>query len=807
MDQRLPSVSTTKADAEYDLQEQLHDFWRVIQRHLGLALVAFAIAIALGVIYYLRAPRTYESVAEVLITTKRMPGFGEGDDDNPVYENSIETHALLIRAPRIIERAVKQYRLDKLETLSDQESPIATIIENLTVRIREENTTVLGISYISQDPDDCQAVVDAVTATYKDYLNERSQNVGTDTLRLIENATSMLEGSLSQKSRRYEDFQKSAPLLWRDGIGVNKHHERQAAIEIARSELQITKEKMMAQFDAIKDAIRSGGRGYDAAYYKAIHELNPENDDEDWRSFRIQEYEDYAQRHVVRSYLDSLTTYYIDLLMREGRMREEYGDNHQELATVVKNKTMVFSLLQNAMEKEQNPIDDTLRDIKDPEERKLEYVEVYLETLQAELESLDRQIARLDARYREEQVAANKMQASLAEYESIKADKERTERLYETAIAKLDGINLLSDQHGGDMMELVAPAQLGRQIAPSLLRVLIASSFLGTFAGCLLAWFVDRSEDTFRSLGEIRRVMGVPVVGHIPLIRRGQQKKSRAFPGLPPMMCTVHQEASHLSEAFRGVRTSMYFSTAAQNQKVIQVTSPLPGDGKSTIVANLAVTIAKSGKSVLVLDADFRRPSLSKLLGIDDRDQPGLSAVVAGKTELLDATMETVVENLYFIPAGKRPHNPSELLSTDEFKNLLELCRERYDFVIVDTPPVLAVTDPCAVAAVVDCVMLVIRIRKGVQFAAIRASEQLESIDADVLGVIVNGVDQKNVGYGSKRYGHGYGYGYGYGYTGYGDERVAPNGSADNTKSNGKRKRKATAPVGINLGNDGPTEN
>ena len=140
------------------------------------------------------------------------------------------------------------------------------------------------------------------------------------------------------------------------------------------------------------------------------------------------------------------------------------------------------------------------------------------------------------------------------------------------AIAKLDGINLLSDQHGGDTMELVAPAQLGRQIAPSLLRVLIASSFLGTFAGCLLAWFVDRSEDTFRSLGEIRRVMGVPVVGHIPLIRRGQQKTSRAFPGLPPMMCTVHQESSHLSEAFRGVRTSMYFSTC------LLYTSPSPRD-------------------------------------------------------------------------------------------------------------------------------------------------------------------------------------------------------------------------------------
>lgn len=791
MDQRISNAATKATDTEYDLQEQLYDFWRVVQRHLGLALVVFAIAIALGVIYYLRAPRTYESTADILISTKRMPGLGEADEEHPVYENTVETHALLIRAPRIIRRAVDEYRLATLPTLADEETPVACIIENLTVRIREENTTILGISYISEDPEDCQKVVAAITSTYEQYLSERSQTVGTETLTLIENATQILEGDLTTKTHQYKEFQTNAPLLWKDGIAVNLHRNRQADIEEARSELQIAKEKLVARLDAIKEAIRQGGRGFDAAYYKALHELNPE-EDTDWRTFRMQEYENYAERHVVRSYLDSLTTYYIDLLMREGRMREELGENHEDLATVRKNKETVFVLLQRAMEKERNPIDESMQIAKDPEDQKLEYVEVYVETLQAELESLDRQIARLDGRYNEEQTAANKIQTSLAEYQTIKAEKERTERLYETVVAKLDGINLLSEQHGGDTMELVAPAELGQQIAPSLVRVLIATSFLGSFAGCMLAWFVDRAEDTFRSLGEIRRVLGAPVVGHIPLIRRGQQKASKAFPSIPPMMCTIHQESSHLSEAFRGVRTSMYFSASAQNQKVIQVTSPLPGDGKSTIVANLAVTIARSGKSVLVLDADFRRPSLSSLLGIDDRNQPGLAAVVAGEANPTDATMETIIDNLYFMPAGQRPHNPSELLSTAEFKDLLRMVRERYDFVLVDTPPVLAVTDPCAVAAVVDGVLLAIRIRKGVQFAAIRASETLEDINADVLGVIVNGVDRSNLGYGRKRYGHGYGYGYGYGYSGYGEDRALANGN----NGNGKNKKAKSIDAG-----------
>jgi capsular exopolysaccharide synthesis family protein len=404
--------------------------------------------------------------------------------------------------------------------------------------------------------------------------------------------------------------------------------------------------------------------------------------------------------------------------------------------------------------------------------------------LRAELESLDRQIERLGQRYANEQRQANIIQSSLAEYQQILSEKERTEKLYDAVVAQLDEIHLMTE-HGGDTMEIVAEAELGEQIAPNLLRVLIASFFLGSFAGCGLAWFVDRAENTFRSLGEIRRTLGVPVVGHIPLMKRSQQLVSEAFPNIAPIMCTIHQEASHLSEAFRGVRTSLYFSTAGQNHKVVQVTSPVPGDGKSTIVANLAVAIAKSGKSVLVLDADFRRPSLAKLLGLSGQATPGLAAVVAGKVDPLDATVETVVDNLYFMPAGKRPHNPSELLSTPEFKELLDVVRERYDFVLLDTPPILAVTDPCAVAARVDGVLLAIRMRKGVHFSAVRASETLASIDAKVLGVIVNGVDGNNLGYGKRKY--GYGYGYGFGYRGYTDDVTddtphgngAPDGTID----------------------------
>ncbi len=779
MEHRNGSTATA-AGAEYDLQEQLHDFWQIVHRHIGLVLLAIVIASALGCLYYLRAPQTYESTTEILISTKRLPGLNEEDEDRPIYENTIETHALLIRSPLIIKQAAQDYKLAVLPTLVDEESPITAIIENLTVTILEENTSILGVSYTGSDPEDCQRVVAAIAGSYDKFLSDRSKTVGTDTLTLIENASEILKGDLHNKSQQYKEFQKRAPLLWKDGVGVNMHHERQARIEEARSGLIVQKEQLVAQIESIERVALQGGRSFEAAYYKAVHELNPEEEDADWRSFRIAEYEDYAERHVVRSYVDSLTSHYIDLLIQEASMREEYGDAHQELTAVVKNKDLVNELLQKAVAKEQSPLNKNLESIKDPELRKQEYVDIYVETMRAELESLDRQIERLTERFASEQNEANIIQTSLAEYQQIRGDKERTEKLYDAVVAQLDEIHLLTE-HGGDTMEIVAEAELGVQIAPNLLRVLIASLFLGSFAGCGLAWFVDRAEDTFRSLDEIRHTLGVPVVGHIPLIKRSQQVISDAYPEFAPIMCTIHQESSHLSEAFRGVRTSLYFSTSGQDCKVIQITSPVPGDGKSTIVANLAVAIAKSGKSVLVLDADFRRPNLPKLLGVSGKSTPGLAAVVSGKGDPVDATLETAIDNLYVMPAGKRPHNPSELLSTVEFKQLLDVVRERYDFVLIDTPPILAVTDPCAVAARVDGVMLAIRMRKGVQIAAVRASEMLESIDANVLGVIVNGVDNNNLGYGKRKYGYGYGYGFGFrGYTEEVKEEVPSGNGATN---------------------------
>jgi capsular exopolysaccharide synthesis family protein len=359
-------------------------------------------------------------------------------------------------------------------------------------------------------------------------------------------------------------------------------------------------------------------------------------------------------------------------------------------------------------------------------------------------------------------------------------------------VRQLAEMDITKDYGGITMQKLSEPA-LGELVKPKLAIVLAVAGVFGLFAGVGLCYVIELADRSFRSPEDVRRQLGVPIVGHIPVIpfHRIHAKKKGQAPASPlhPVICTYHQPRGRQSEAYRAVRTSLYFGTQGETHKVIQITSPNPGDGKTTLAANLAVSIADSGKRVLLVDADFRRPKIHKYFGLDNA--AGVSSVVAGETEIVDAILPTTVKNLSAMPCGPRPHNPADLLTSPRFKEMIDLVREQYDFVIVDTPPLLAVTDPSVVAPRVDGVLMVLRLTKHARDSAMRANEVLNALGVHTLGVVVNGIGKgAGYGYGSYRYGgyrygkyrKGYGYGYGYGYSsgygyGYGSEPAAGNGT------------------------------
>ena len=227
---------------------------------------------------------------------------------------------------------------------------------------------------------------------------------------------------------------------------------------------------------------------------------------------------------------------------------------------------------------------------------------------------------------------------------------------------------------------------------------------------------------------------------------------------------------------------------------MIQITSPLPGDGKSTIACNLASSIAQSGKRVIAIDCDLRRPQLTD--NFDARERLGLTNVLNGECEPLDAAHATPIPKLSVMPSGPIPSNPAEALSLPLMNELLDYLREHFDYIILDTPPLLVVTDPSIVASMADAVAMTIRIRRKSKPNARESLNILNGVGANVLGVVINNSDEAGSSDGYR----GYGY---YKYGRYGGAYYRRNGSSNGTSvsvtSNGKLRRTASSTDESNL--------
>lgn len=212
---------------------------------------------------------------------------------------------------------------------------------------------------------------------------------------------------------------------------------------------------------------------------------------------------------------------------------------------------------------------------------------------------------------------------------------------------------------------------------------------------------------------------------------------------------------SPIAESYRMLRTNVQFSNSGKELKTIMITSSMPGEGKSTTIANLALAMAQAGSRVLIMDCDFRRSIQHKIFKISD--EQGLSSCIAMGLDLIDIIKKTDFKDLFIAPAGITPPNPSELLMSERFKEILAMAKKEFDYILIDAPPVAPVTDAIVISNYTDGVLLLISYNKVAPKAANRVKRQLEVAGANILGVVLNkaGINEH------------YGYGYGYGHAGY----------------------------------------
>ncbi|MEJ5186654.1 MAG: polysaccharide biosynthesis tyrosine autokinase [Candidatus Geothermincolales bacterium] len=309
-------------------------------------------------------------------------------------------------------------------------------------------------------------------------------------------------------------------------------------------------------------------------------------------------------------------------------------------------------------------------------------------------------------------------------------------------------------------LEVIEPAKAGIRVSPKTARNGVLAVFLGLILGIGLAFLVDYLDNSLKSREDFERFYETAILAEIPRIPLEEGVREAVY---------ITQSESPAAEGFRNLRTHVMFINLDEHVRAIMVTSSSPKEGKTSVAFNLGAALSEMGKRVLLIEADLRRPALQKFL--EDISEKGLVDVIMGHLPLEEAISNTGIPNLDILVSGPKPPNPAEMVSSSSMQKILERCKELYDFVLVDVPPVLAVSDAVALAPYVDGVLLVASHGIATREGAKRTVEILSKVEARILGVVVN-----NVEISARRYGYGY---YGY-YTPYhyyysggdGEERV-----------------------------------
>jgi polysaccharide biosynthesis transport protein len=278
----------------------------------------------------------------------------------------------------------------------------------------------------------------------------------------------------------------------------------------------------------------------------------------------------------------------------------------------------------------------------------------------------------------------------------------------------------------GGGAEVLSPAWVpDTPVNPDVPLNLAIGTAFGLFLGAVLAFVRDYFDDSVKTKEVVDRVTGVTTLGLIPKVPAGSD------------LITVTNPTSPAAEAFRLLRTSVKFLAVDRQVRVVQVTSPSPGEGKTLVSVNLAVAFAQSGDRVVIVGGDLRRPRMEEVLDVPLT--PGLTAVLIGDVTLPQAIQSVPsVPNLSVLPAGYPPPNPSELLSGERARRLVDVLGQTYDVVIVDCPPVLPVTDSLVLARMADTTLLVTSANKTSKRSLTRAVELLRQVDAPLVGTVLN---------------------------------------------------------------------
>jgi capsular exopolysaccharide synthesis family protein len=712
------------------------DFLQIAHQYKWFLLMGLLGGLALGHVVFNKLGPEYNAVAQILVSRQAQVPTRESLTQSLLSEGRGE-HVAVIDSPLIVADAIERGHLDELPTLQRSADPIEDILDCLDVKrtAGQDNSTlnVIEIKYRNKQPADARAVVNAIIAAYEGYLAESPKSASNKLSQQVSKVNEELEKKIQQKQEELLEFRKDAPLLWRTAPGdkrqpgdvTNVHQERALAIERDRTANVLRRVEVNGKLQALQEAINQGqsneelegvvrlliatsqaAGGGQAAGANGPNALlggpNP---------------------------VELASTQLLPLLIEEQKLLRDYSDDHPDVINV---RRSITKLKEFYAARGVSLTELTGRDAKG---QKIDLVAGYMQFLKQQLEELDHRDAQLAKLYNTETQAVKDITKFMVDDQALNDELERLKAQWNAIVGSVSQLDMTRDSQDYSM-KLLAPVREEWSLKRYLKIVGAVTGFVLTIFGGII-FLRELRDTTVKSVADVRKLIdGAQVLGSVPQF----DAKLTAFdPDVPlhPTLCYFHRPGSAEAEAYRNVRTAL-FARLHPKQNLIQVSSPEPGEGKSTFIANLAIALAQSGKRVLLLDADLRRPTIHRLFHA--RQEIGTTEVLSGEIQLINAVQDCPVPNLWLLTAGFCPSNPAETLSSTRFDALLAEARREFDVVLVDTPPLLVVSDPCIVATRTDGLLLVVRTNKNSRQALRQANQLLRQQDIELFGVVPNGV-------------------------------------------------------------------
>ncbi len=816
-------------------------WWRILAVTTGVAL-------AFAVIYLVRLRPGFLGTSRLLVTVQgKAPlsvGSGESGRILESHEDYLPTHALIIRSPAVVSRA--------LESIEREDLPARTVIQRLSVTRPDPLARVLLVSYRSPDPAEALEFVTAVVGSYQEFLDENSRKSNRELSRLLSNARDGLGRELQDLEKRYLELKRSSSTLGIDEAGRSFPMRRLDQWDRAASEAMIREVQLRTQLDlgrklaaegagstTLAQALDQIGGGLPGAYWESRssprEQLEAELVSVEVQANSAEAVVDELDRAVrsqggigsnpgssVTSSLssgpvDGLTSLFlsqpgVEALVNDLRSarrslaqarRSARSPSDPSVVSIGKRVDQLSAELdrlwetsrpallaqarreRGALDAETNlvsaraherAIRDKLDQLDDEALLRLQQERTrlvktakpgdprlvaldeqitqarrggpsshgphdaahdLLGSVEHSLEAIELMRAEIGRRFEAELASARAAEDNRLREAALAGNLERHRGLFNAVVDQLKQVQLSGD-FIGISAQVIDPPSVDR-VRPQAAMILALALLVGSGVGLSIAVVAERMDQRLRSLSDILRVLGIPPIGRIPRLA------SVDTPGGLGML-GHSMPNSPVAEAYRAVRTQLDFHRRTRQLQVIMVTSPATGDGKTTTVSNLAITLAQAGRRVLLVDADIRRPMVHRLYDVP-RD-PGLTDVVLGRLTAEQAIRSSPVYNLDLLPAGSAVSNPAELLLLPMLRRFLASAREVYDTILVDTPPLLPVTDAAIVGGVADGVLVVVQTMSLRHNDAIRTAELLRMIGTPTLGLIVNQIEKAQAAYG-----------------------------------------------------------